>query len=254
MKRNSLLLIFVSLLAVSLLIIVFIGLRYCSDGLLSFNSSEFNNIATPIISFLGVIGLIVTILISHKQIAYSRSEQYFKDFQFRFEKISKEQNAELMFPNIQLIKFFDYVDKTYFTLCKEFPDYLKDVEKFRKDEFIVNIDKPYDGMLGNIRLFRLQSIILYVELLNLVKEIEYHKQLVSHHKDLLLDNLISGLISEYLSSCRLINEEYSVVIDTFYIGFHQGNFKREDLKFFNNDFFKLRDYIISKNEFERYIK
>lgn len=241
-----------SIFLLILLFVAFINIRYCCQcQFLKFDSNEFNNILTPIISLVGVVGLFATIYLSLIQIKYIRSDQYFKDYMQKIEAFPNGKDVESGFNNIQLLSFTEYTNDVYRNLKSNYPIYFDDVTRFERGEIIPNIDKPYEQLLANARLFRVQALMLYTRLNNLIKEIEKNKSLSSHHKDLLLDNLISGQLSKYIASCWLLEHEMGNIIKEFYLGFcYMDNNK--PFKFFDLRFFDLRDYIFSKPELKKY--
>jgi hypothetical protein len=245
------------LLLLSIIIVLIVRMSYCCNGyILKFNSSVFSNIATPIVSLVGVIGLFVTIWLSIEQIRHTRSVQYFQDYNSKIDFISKETNTDLMFPNIKLIKFTESIEKFYSNLKLNHQEYFDDLTKFLKYETVYSFNKPYKDILSEVGIFKVQLILLNTRLLNLLKEIEYSKTLVAHHKDLLFDNLIGGVVSTYIASCTLFDNELKNIKDELFIGFNpvDDTEKVDKLKFFNTNFYRLRDYILSEDNLKKYYK
>jgi hypothetical protein len=133
-------------------------------------------------------------------------------------------------------------------LKRNYPDYFADLDRYLKGENVSSDNKPYEAALGELRIFYLQSLILFKKVLTLVKEIEGNKNLATHHKDLLLDNFMSGLVSNYIVSCEYLDMvEMEEIRNKLYIGFMPLNMnQRDSLRFFKNNYFELRDYIKSK--------
>ena len=67
------------------------------------------------------------------QIRFTRSEKYYSSYLEKTDNISKEENSDLMFPNIKVLDFLFYVDNIYETL-KQDNSYMSDLEKFKNGE------------------------------------------------------------------------------------------------------------------------
>ncbi len=92
---NKMLKIKALITAITLLIIlvitdIIIRTLYCTNIHLSFNSQEFNNILSPIISFFGFVAVIVTILLTLKQIKHQQGSNYFNYYKDQINKIASE--------------------------------------------------------------------------------------------------------------------------------------------------------------------
>lgn len=251
MKLKTIVIGLIGILVLLISVDILIRLFYCSGLRLDFDSTKFNNISTPIISFFGFIGLIITIIILANQYKSVKSEQYYKHYKEQIELIYKDKFSDNFYDNIRLIDFLNFVDNEFHKL-KNNKDYTNDVERFIEGNYINGENKSYSSDLSLIRAFNAQALILYKMVMNLIKEIELHKQLTNHHKNLLLDNIINNIIIKYLTGCSILKSNLKNIIDEFYIGFIRTNNQLEFSKFFNQLFFDLYDYIMHKPELNKY--
>lgn len=236
-----------TLISIALLILIifdiFIRLRYCTNVILQFNSSEFNNILTPIISFFGFVALILTILIALGQKKSTESEYYFKDYQTKINIIEREKDSTGTWSNHDFLDFIKPIQSDVDSILKN-SEYLSDLDSFRKGLNISSDNKSYDRSLSVIRLFQLEARMLYKSILYLIKEIEQHRFLTKTHKDLLLNSIVDRLISSYLSGCHLIKDKVIKWEDDFYIGFYGNISENYNLKMFDRGFYELYDYVM----------
>jgi hypothetical protein len=221
---------------------IFIHLKYCSEvTFFKFDSTEFNHIATPIISLFGVFGLIITILLSMEQIKFGKSQQYFSYITEKINTIISKSHTQEHFSGMELLKYLDYVDDKYDALSQD-PQYVKDIKLYHNGEKVNSDTKSYDSLLANVRSFHIQAFILYQRLLNMVKEVEHHKYLDNIHKQLIFESLIGDVISNYLASCNLLLKDHSEMVEKFYTSIN-SDYPEQDLLFFNKKFFSLKTYI-----------
>ena len=245
-----------------LLILIFLGVIcdisirsfYCSSIHLSFDSQEFNNIASPIIAFLGFIGVIITVLLTLKQIKNQQGSTYVNYYREYINKIAKDTpatNDAFSFSTAELLKFTFYsIDK--FEELQKYPEYFSDLEKFKNGENIVSSNKPYDIILGNVRLFAATISILLKQYISLIREIEDHEYLDKTQKLLLLKDLFDSQVTEYYISCKMLDElpDLIEVRDKFYIGFAQ--LKKENLLFYNEQFYNLKKLIDKRTDLKKF--
>ncbi len=240
---RSLTLIFIAL-SILIIIDIFIRLRYCTNVILQFNSSEFNNILTPIISFFEFVALIIAILITLGQKKSTESEYYFKDYQTKINIIERGKDSTGTWTNNDLLDFIKPIQSDVDSILKT-SEYLSDLSSYRNGLNISSDKKSYDRTLSVIRLFQLEARMLYKSILYLIKEIEQHRFLTQTHKDLLLNNIVDRLISNYLSECHLIKEKVINWEDDFYIGFVGNISDKYNLKMFDKGFYELYDYVLN---------
>jgi len=240
-------------LLIFIIIDIFIRIRYCTNVILQFNSSEFNNILTPIISFFGFIAVIITIWIALGQKKSKESEYYFKDYQTKINIIEREKESTGTWTNHDFLDFIKPIQSDVDSILTN-SEYLSDLNSFRNGLNTTSDNKSYDRTLSVIRLFKIEARILYKSILYLIKEIEQHRFLTNTHKDLLLNIIVDRLISSYLSNCHLIKEKVINWEDDFYIGFYGNISDNYNLKMFNKGFFELYDYVINSRLVKYYHK
>ena len=246
MKKNTLLQILIGLLSLFILLLmidVFIHLRYHSDKILQFDSNEFNNILNPIISFLGFLCIIITIIVALNQLKFNNSESYYKGLSETIFEIFNRTPKENFYPNIKVFDFLMTI-KSRIDEVLEDEQYKYDLANFLAGKTVSSKDKQYDAILGELRFFKIQALMVYKETLNLIKEIETHPKLTQIHKDLLLQKLIGGPCSEYLACCKLLLELPGINwIENCYEGF-LPEFQNDDrIRLFDNQFFELYYYV-----------
>jgi hypothetical protein len=253
-KTTTQILIGVLFLFIILLITdVFVHLRYQSEKVLQFDSNEFNNILTPIISFLGFLCIIITIIVALNQLYFNNSETYYKGISEVIFEIFNRAPKENFYPNIQVFDFLMTIRSRVDEVLKD-EQYKYDLQNFLSGKAVSSKGRQYDDILGELRFFKIQALMLYKETLNLIKEIETHPKLTEIHKDLLLQKLIGGPCSEYLACCKLLIEHPEINwIENCYQGF-LPEFQNDDkIRLFDNHFFELY-YFITNSYLVKYRK
>lgn len=221
---------------------------YCVSTHLIFNSGEFNNIASPIISFLGFIGVIFSILLTLNQLKQQQSTSYFNYYKDLIDKIANENpqnNSDLSFSTSELLKFNHFAIDEYEKIENN-TEYIHDLQTFRAGVSVRSEGKSYDSILGHVRFFRACLIILLRRYYSLIREIQNHKFLDNAHKDILFNHLYESQIGEYTSGCWLIDfeDDLKKMKENLYTGFVPK--MKDELKFFNSDFYELFE-LIKKN-------
>jgi len=236
-KQIKILLFILILFAV--IIDISIRLFYASALHFTFNSQEFNNIASPIISFLGFIGVIFTVLLTLNQLKQNQATNYFNYYKEYIDKIAIEtpqNNSNLSFSTSDLLNFNLFVIDKYEQLEIN-PGYKEDLANFKKGSYVISEGKPYDLILGNIRLFRASLSILLKRYYSLINEIDVHKFLDPTHKEILFKHLYESQLGDYTSGCWLVDfeDELKIIKDNLYISFVPK--MKDKLKFYNSDFY-----------------
>ncbi len=249
MKRTVILII-LFFLTFTIIIDILTRTIYCKNIHLSFDSQEFNNIASPIISFFGFIGLIVTVLITINQFKLQLSSNYFDYYRNSVNKILQEENSSSN--TIQLLNFPLYTYEKYNEL-KKFPSYLDDFRKYLNGEKVSSNNKDYDILLGTIRLFRTNLAILLKRYELLIIEIRDHREISLSHKDLLFKELFANQIIEYISGLEFLesDQELKEVKNNLFVAFI--NNQKDRLLFYNSDIFILKNLIEKDDRLKKYL-
>lgn len=228
-----------------------VRLFYCGTTRLSFNSQEFNNIAAPIISLLGFIGVIVTILLTLNQLRQQQSSDYFKYYKELIDNIATENPTKknnIQFSTFELLQFYLFaMDK--FWLLKENPEYFKDLLLYKEGKPVRSEEKSYDAILGNVRLFHASLLILLRRYYMLINEIDRHKFLDNNHKEILFKHLYESQLGDYTSGVWLLDseDELKEIKENLFIGFIPEFKHKNKLKFFNQEFYELF-HLVEKNK------
>ena len=248
MKNN--ILIALILLCVFVVIDVCLRMFYCGGFYMAFNSQEFNNIASPLISFFGFIGLIITAKIALNQFKLQQSVSYFDYYKTLINKILQDNTQGIS--TIELLDFVSYSDTKYSDL-KRYPSYIIDLEKFKKGDNVTSNGKEYDQILAQIRLFRIKLMILLKRYELLLIEIRDHKQLEISHKDLLFRELFANQILNYFYGLKMVETEIELidVKQNLYIAFM--NHSKEQLPFYDASFYELKLLIEKDINLQKYL-
>lgn len=250
-KKNLTIKILLFAILVSLVIDILIRIFYASNLYLKFDPQVFNYIATPIISLLGFIGLIITILISINQVNLQISNNYFNYYRDYLNKILIEKKEHLEFTTSQILNFPFYIDDKYSEL-KKHPAYFTDLAQFRLGASINSKDKDYDLILGNVRLFRVHLGILLNQYKSIIHEINMHKSINQFHKDVLFKELFDTQISQYTIGLWLVESEMKEQKDNLYIAFSELH--RDNLPFFDKDIYELKEIIEKDKDLKKYLE
>ena len=83
----------------------------------------------------------------------------------------------------------------------------------------------------------------------LINEIDRHKFLDKNHKEILYKHLYESQLGDYTSGVWLLNfeEEFKELKDNLFIGFIPDVKQKDELKFFNPEFYKLYS-LVEKNK------
>lgn len=227
---------------------------YCTDLHLSFNSQEFNNILSPIISLFGFIAVVVTILLTLKQIKHQQGSNYFNYYKEQIDKIISETPTNkngIAFSTVELLDFPIYVSNKYDDL-KKFPEYFIDLDNHKTGNAVKSDGKSYDTILGNIRLFSASLNILLKRYRSFINEIDNHKQLDKTQKQLLLKELFDTQVEKYYNGCWLIDfdGELKEIKEKLYWAFVPN--MKVDFKFFDSKFYDLKNFIDTREDLKKH--
>jgi len=246
-KIKYLLAILIAFIAIDILVRIY----YCRGIYLVFNSQEFNNLATPLISFFGFIGLIITARIALNQFKLQLSVNYFEYYQNVTIKILTENTFSIS--TLELLDFVSYVHGRHIDLLK-FPSYWDDLKRFKSGENIYSAGRDYDLILGQVRLFRTKLGLLLKRYELLIVEIKNHKYLDNSHKDILFIELFDNQILNYIFGLQYIesDKELMEIVENLYIAFMP--YSKEMLPFFDDTFYDLRKLVTENVEFKKYLE
>lgn len=224
---------------------------YCCDFYLKFDSQEFNNIVSPIISLLGFIGLIFTIRIAITQLKLQNSSGYFEYYRNLINKILQDNNGN--YSTADLLQFSMHAERVYATL-KQNPLYVIDVQRFKSNENTNSDGKDYDSILANLRSFRVGLSILLKRYELLIFEIKVHSELSASHKDLLFKELFANQIRKYTVQLNYMDNDsqYTEIKENLFIMF--SHYQRHNLLFFNDDIYELKRKLERDPQFTDYLK
>lgn len=251
MKTKQIRVLLFVLLGLAFIADISIRVFYCGSAHLSFNSQEFNNIASPIISLLGFIGVIVTILLTLNQLRQQQSSDYFKYYKEFIDNIATENPTKknnIQFSTFELLQFYLFVMDKY-SLLKENKEYLKDLSLYKAGKSVRSEGKSYDIILGNIRLFHASLLILLRRYYMLINEIDRHKFLDKNHKEILFKHLYESQLGDYTSGVWLLGfeDELKEIKENLFTGFIPDLKQKDKLKFFNPEFYELF-HLVEKNK------
>lgn len=251
-KRNLILvgLILILVLALDILLRTF----YFSGLYLKFDSQEFNNISTPIISLFGFVAVVITILLTLKQIRHQQGSNYLSYFKDQINKLASatpDSKDDTGFSTMELLNYPMFVSDKY-DILKGFPSYFSDLEKFKAGISVTSDGKDYDRVLGHIRYFSASLGILLRQYKSLFNEIDNHKILDPSQKQLLLKELMDSQVEKYYTGCWIVDtyEEFPEIKENLYWAFATN--MKTDLKFFNSKFYELRDFITSREDLKQH--
>lgn len=229
---------------------IVVRLFYCSGISLTFDSQQFNNMASPLISFFGFIGLIITVSITLNQFKLQQSASYFDYYRTLTNKILEEKKFQ--HSTIELLDFVMYADSKYAELKKD-ATYLIDLNLYKAGHNVTSTGKSYDRILGEVRLFRTQLSLLLKRYEQLLTEIKEHKNLSISHKDLLLKELFSNQILPYIFGLRYLDSSIDLteVKDNLFIAF--ASYAKELWPFFDSNFYDLRKLVEKDSLFSKYL-
>lgn len=242
------------LLIVVVIIDITIRTLYCTNIHLKFNSQEFNNILSPIISLLGFGAVIITILLTLKQVRHQQGSNYFNYYKEQINKMATEGSTNkdgIGFSTSELLNFPIYVSNKFDDL-KKYPDYFIDLEMFLSGIPVRSDAKPYDTVLGNVRLFMASLSILLKRYKSFIKEIDNHEFLDDTQKKLLLKELFDTQLEKYYNGCWLIDfdNELKEIKEQLYWAF-VPNIKT-DFKFFDSKFYDLKNFIDTRKDLKKH--
>lgn len=235
---KKLLIIILTLLTIAITVDILLRYFYCNDINLNFDSQEFNNIASPLISFFGFIGLIITVKITLNQFKLQQSSSYFDYYRGIVNKILQENNGSNN--TVELLNFVFYSEDKYDKL-KKYPSYLRDLESYKKGEIVTSNGKDYKNILDSVRLFRTELEILLKRYELLIVEIRDHEELSISHKDLLFKELFTNQITDYTVGLELLDQELREVKENLFIAF--AHHSKDMLPFYDSSFYELKDLV-----------
>ena len=254
MKRYKLIIWCILLLIALVSIDIIIRSIYCTDAHLRFNSQQFNNILSPIISAFGFGAVVVTIFLTLKQLKHQQGGNYLNYYKEQINKMASESPTEkngIAFSTTDLLDFPIFVSNRYDDL-KKYPEYLTDLEKFKSGNTVKNEGKPYDLILNNIRLFYTSLILLFKRYRSFINEIDNTKLLDKTQKQLLLKELFDTQVEKYYNGCWLMDneEELKVIKENLYWAF--ATIMKNDLLFFGNKFYELKNFIDTREDLKKF--
>jgi hypothetical protein len=242
--------IFKWLLSLRVLIIVLIVLviidlifRFSVVYRLPFDLNQtqiFNNVASPVISFLGFIGVIFTIWEMRKQNIDAKSLDYYNFYKEResqfFNSINEEIKPDGLYYSSQLL-----------TANKLVTDMLSDFDQLQKQ--ISSLDAESMGVSGLkerrdfIKTFILSSYVSRIinivpEIIKHIFEIESNKLLKPHYKIALIEYIISNYLIGYIKICD------SAILNDL-ISRQGGNLK--------NKYYELYDLLLRVKRFKKIV-
>jgi hypothetical protein len=248
--------IFISILLLIVAVISDIAIRtlYCTDIHLTFNSQEFNNILSPVISLFGFIAVVVTILLTLKQIRHQQGSNYFNYYKEQINKMISETPTNkngIAFSTVELLDFPIYVSNKYDDLIK-FPEYFTDLDNHKAGVAVKSDGKTYDPILGNVRLFSASLNILLKRYRSFINEIDNHEQLDKTQKQLLLKELFDTQVEKYYNGCWLIDfdSDLKEVKEKLYWAFVPN--MKANFKFFDSKFYELKNFIDTREDLKKH--
>ncbi|MDP4284283.1 MAG: hypothetical protein Q8891_07650 [Bacteroidota bacterium] len=220
---------------------------------MKFDSQEFNNISTPIISFFGFVAVVITIALTIKQIKSQQGNNFLIYYRETFQKIAAEtieNKQSIGFSTYELLNFVIYYRSAFLDL-KKFPQFVSDLNDFKRGINSSSSGKTYDNILGNARFFMASLDILLKRYKSLLGEIMQHTILDATQKELLIKDLFDSQGYKYYYGITVLesDSELKEMVSDFYIDF--GIYEREKLKVFNNQFFQLRNIIQNNEQLKR---
>jgi len=237
--KNKILIGLLILLGVLFVLDISIRLFYCSGISLQFNSQEFNNIGSPIISLLGFAGLVLTIILSTSQLKHQQGLPYFEFYKKYIDDMAQSRlgDASTGFSTLELLGFIKYGRKIYQRI-RENPEYIHDQKAYEGGAEVINAGKMYDNALGTARLFSAYLDILLKRYRSTIAEIVENKFLDRSQQDLLLKHLFETQVDKYYYGCVILNTnpDLKEVRENLYLAF-DSNVKYK--LFFNENFFAL---------------
>jgi hypothetical protein len=254
MQKSKIFFWSIILLVIVVIVDIIIRVLYCTDINLGFDSQEFNNILSPIISSFGFIAVIVTILLTLKQIKHQQGSNYFNYYKDQINKMASQAPTDkngIAFSTSDLLNFPIYVSNKFDDL-KKYPEYFIDVEKYNLGLAVRSDGKTYDKILGNVRLFSASLHILLRRYRSFINEIDNHELLDSTHRMLLLKELFDTQVEKYYNGCWLIDfdEELKDIKDKLYWAFVPDI--KADFKFFDAKFYELKNFIDTRDDLKKY--
>ena len=213
---------------------------------LKLDSQNFSNWALPIFTLGGTIALLINLRQNRIIIQNDKSEEYLKFYKEQIEQVtSKKFNG---FEASTLLNFSGYIVEKYRELSEKY-DYGQIITYLMKGHY-EKAKKKAEGKfeleveLEELMSFHSSALRLYNYILSFIKEIWESKTLFSHHKDLLLTIIIHNKVPPYIKSCNLINDFKFYCHMYFTFHFLTINNDPKNGKVFDEDFFKLYNYIL----------
>lgn len=160
-------------------------------------------------------------------------------------------NNGIAFSTPDLLNFPIYVSNKYDDLKKQ-SEYFTDLDNFKAGVAVRSDGKPYDTILGNIRLFNTSLIILLKRYRSFINEIDNHVQLDNTQKQLLLKELFDTQVEKYYNGCWLVDfdSELKEVKEKLYWAFVPN--MKVDFKFFDSKFYELKNYIDTREDLKKH--
>jgi hypothetical protein len=251
-KRN---LIIVGLILTGMVLIdVLLRLFYFYNLHLRFDSQKFNNITTPIISLLGFLAVVITILLTLKQLKHQQGSNYLNYYKDQINTLAAQTPASkqgIGFSTMELLNYPMFVSEKY-DLLKKFPEYVLDLDKYKAGISVNSDGKDYDKILGHIRYFSASLGILLRQYKSLINEIDSHKILDTSQKQLLLKELMDSQVEKYYTGCWLIDtyDEFPEIKKNLYWAF--AVHMKADTKFFDSRFYELKNLIDKRPDLKQH--
>jgi hypothetical protein len=244
-----------TLLLVAVSVDITVRVLYCTNINLEFNSQEFNNILSPIISFFGFIAVVISILLTLRQIKNQQGTNYFNYYKEQINKLALENrsnNSTAIFSTKELLDFPMYVSNRYNDL-EMIPEYFTDLQKSQLGLSVRSEGKLYDKILGNLRAYRMALGILLDKYKLLIDEIESQTLLDDTQKKLLVKELFESQVEHFYSNCWVVENdgELKEIKSKLYLAFVPNS--KLNPTFFDRDFYRLCSYIDSRPDLRKLV-
>ena len=157
----------------------------------------------------------------------------------------------MAFSTSELLDFPIYASNKFDDL-KKHPQYFVDLENFKLGLSVRSDGKPYDTILGNIRLFGACLHILLRRYISFINEIDDHKLLYNSQKKLLLKELMDTQVEKYYTGCWMLgyDSELKELAENLYLAF-VPNIKA-DFMLFDNKFYDLKNLIDRREDLKEH--
>ena len=213
-----------------LIVLLLLALFIIQVGYTQLTGAQFNNWLSPLINLGGFVAVIVTLLITRRDI-FNRASQPF--YEYHMKRIDeyvedmrsiKDKNLVNLIQtdekfknrNIDLVNINLLYMNLYGFLMFDFP-IKRDIHKLRMGENI-DIDtfktKEYHEFIGHLRKLQVEIISFYSGLTHIIKYIAPDKHLSANSKELLYRHIKNYILRQYIFLCTVLpNVEYYMIYD-----------------------------------------